>query len=405
MPNLIGKTAGQALSALAAAGLSSDPSDVYAPGKTPLRVFEQFPAPGTHVPSGNSVHYKIAKLAFAWRVVPNVVGKTKNVAVSMLSAAGFVANPIEQLAFGKPFGLVFDQNPNAGTLRLSGSTIDVRISKSLVAMKPVPNVVGMSSAAATIALSAAGFGTNAVAEIAPGKPAALVFDQDPNAGALAASGSVVKIRIAKGLAILKAVPNLFGKTASAAAAALSFAGFAGNPIEEFAFGKPVGKVYAQDPAGRRARDRGIGRHLSHRQGVRDGVPSRPEPRREDEGAGDRDSPGAGIRGRRGRRALPLLHAGARQESGRPRAEPSRRPARIVHLKISVGFVAPVFKLVPNVVGQTKVAAEAILSSAGFVPSVAIALKFGKPAHRVWDQTPNAGVLAPMGSVVSAKANP
>ena len=76
VPNLVGKTAGQAVALLAAAGLAGAPQSVWALGKPPLKVFDQDPNAGTPVVAGSTVSFHVAKLGPLLSIVPDVFGKT-----------------------------------------------------------------------------------------------------------------------------------------------------------------------------------------------------------------------------------------------------------------------------------------------------------------------------------------
>ncbi len=248
VPDLSGRTAAQAMSMLATAGLSANLIDVVAPGKPPLKVFAQQPAPGSQVPVGSLVQAKVAKLSFGWKIVPDLFGMTKPQAVAALLAAGLQPDPDDVVAFGKPVGKVFAQTPPAGVLKPSGSTVAFKVAKP--ALVVVPNLFGMTKPQAQAALATAGLTGNATNQVAPGKPFGKVFDQNPNAGALVGNGTQIQYFVAGGVLppAVALVPNLFGLNKIQAIAKLQSFGFVADPNEAFAPGKPVGLVYAQSPA-------------------------------------------------------------------------------------------------------------------------------------------------------------
>ena len=249
VPDLMGRTAAQASAMLAAVGLSPGVIDLFAPGKPPLKVFDQAPSFGAQVPVGSLVQMKVAKLQLGWKVVPPLAGLTKAQAVAAVLAAGLQPDPDDVVAIGKPPGKVFDQAPPAGVLKPAGSTVAFKVAKSLLVI--VPPVVGLGQAQAQAALAAAGLGANVSIEVAPLKPPGKVFDQNPNAGALVGNGTSIQIRIAGGFLppAVAIIPSVFGKTKAQAMAILAGVGFVGDPIEVVALGHPVGLVFSQSPAG------------------------------------------------------------------------------------------------------------------------------------------------------------
>jgi membrane peptidoglycan carboxypeptidase len=113
----------------------------------------------------------------------------------------------------------------------------------------VPNVIGMKQADAEKTLTAAGFTPDVVME-ASTEPEGTVFDQAPKGGSSVRLGSRVTIHVSNGKSPKSVVPNVVGKTQSAAEAALKDAGFSVQVVEE-AVCDPTqdGVVLTQDPGG------------------------------------------------------------------------------------------------------------------------------------------------------------
>jgi len=127
------------------------------------------------------------------RTVPNVVGMDSASARSKLSEAGFQSSGVDQPS-SQPEGTVISQTPAAGTTLASGSTVTIVISSGMV-KSTVPNVVGLSEAAAKTKLATAGF----VASVSyrSGSPVNVVVSQSPSAGSKLSAGSTVSIVISK----------------------------------------------------------------------------------------------------------------------------------------------------------------------------------------------------------------
>jgi len=127
------------------------------------------------------------------RTVPNVVGMDSASARSKISAAGFQSSGVNQPS-SQPEGTVISQTPVAGTTLASGSMVTIVISSGIV-KSTVPNVVGLSEAAAKTKLATAGF----VASVGyqSGSPVNVVVSQSPSAGSKLSAGSTVSILINK----------------------------------------------------------------------------------------------------------------------------------------------------------------------------------------------------------------
>ncbi len=114
-------------------------------------------------------------------------------------------------------------------------------------MATVPDVVGMSSASATVALESAGFHVSISHEYGSA-PAGTVMSQSPAAGAQAAKGSTVSVVICDGPKPVSVVPGVVGMTETAAVTAIQNAGF--KPNVTYIFDPPhAGIVLSQHPGG------------------------------------------------------------------------------------------------------------------------------------------------------------
>jgi len=244
VPNLTGKTKGQALSILSNAGLVGSGTEVSIANKPPFLVFAQNPAPGLQVPSGAVIHFQVAKLAFNFKLVPDVVGKPRPVAENILVAAGFVPQVQHLNAPGKPAGIVFDQSPDKGNIRPQGSTITIRIPTV-----NVPNLVGKFLPQAQAMLAAANLGVNVNQVVQLGPPPGTVLAQNPLPNADVPPGTVVTLQVVAGqVGVKKPTPVLVGKTKAQAALLLNFVGFQAQFLEEIHPPTPPGQVFAQSPA-------------------------------------------------------------------------------------------------------------------------------------------------------------
>jgi beta-lactam-binding protein with PASTA domain len=403
VPNLLGKTSGQAMALLAAAGLAGDPHHTFAPGKPPLKVFDQDPNAGQTVPVGTTVSFRVAKLGPLLGLVPDVLGKTAAGASATLSAAGFGANVVEQVALGKPVGKVFDQDPGAGAFRPPGTVVTVRVAKSPLATRIVPVLLGKTKAEALAALAAVGLAADPVDTWAPAKPLGKVFAQEPAGGATVLVGSQVKFRVATGPMLLATVPNLHGKTAAQAAALLSAAGLGGNAQQVVAPLHPAGRVFAQDPP--------AGTHVvpatvvSYRIAVGLGIQRTvPDLIGKTKAQALAALAAAGLPGNPTEEVCLTCPVG-RVKGQSPVGGSIVPSGTVVTFAIAKGLLVTPFTTVPHLKGLTKAQAEAALAAKGLVSDGKVEWKFGEPLNRIWAQSPAAGTVVPKGSTVHWKRNP
>jgi hypothetical protein len=138
--------------------------------------------------------------------VPNLIGLTKGVANSYLTASGFVASTVSDTLNSAPAGTVIAQSPSTvqicpgascvpvGIIELPGSGVNFTVSTGGMF---VPNVLSIPQSSATAAIKAQGL-VPAVyfqkACINPGE----VLTQSPPAGTLVAYGSTVSITVDSG---------------------------------------------------------------------------------------------------------------------------------------------------------------------------------------------------------------
>jgi beta-lactam-binding protein with PASTA domain len=186
--------------------------------------------------------------------VPDVVGKALSSAETSLSDAGFKLGTVAyQAAAGKPQGTVLSQTPVAGTEAKHDSAVNlVAVGTNL---KTVPNVVGMTQAAAKTAITSAGLTLGSVALVYDNTTAKeTVTGQAPAAGSTAPAGSPVAITVSRGPTpaaspTATAVPNVIGQTQSQATTTLQSLGFAVVVDAVPSTTVAAGNVFAQSPAG------------------------------------------------------------------------------------------------------------------------------------------------------------
>jgi beta-lactam-binding protein with PASTA domain len=131
--------------------------------------------------------------------VPNVVGSTEAAANTAILGATLVANTSMAFNATVPEGIVISQNPSGGTTASEGSPVNLVVSLGPPATTTVPNVVGLTEAAAIDAISLAKLvadtSTHAYSdEVAAG----IVIDQSPSVGTTVDQGTTVSCTISDG---------------------------------------------------------------------------------------------------------------------------------------------------------------------------------------------------------------
>src|SRR4029077_5043175 len=145
--------------------------------------------------------------------VPNVVGLTQAAATSAITGANLTVGTIRTASSTTvPSGSVISQTPVAGTQVNVGSAVALVVSTGIPQVT-VPNVVGLTEAAATSALGGAGLSLGEGSSTAPSTtvPAGSVISQSPVAGSRVNAGTVVSLVVSSGPPQV-AVPSVTGLT-------------------------------------------------------------------------------------------------------------------------------------------------------------------------------------------------
>lgn len=184
---------------------------------------------------------------------PNVVGQSQASAQAAIQAAGLFPLAETVTTSVSPAGTVVAQIPSAGTNVYVGSQIAIEVAQAATPPKPtnvtVPNVVGMSQAAAQTALTNAGLAPAFVIEPSSATKGNAVAQQ-PVAGSAVAPGTAVVVAVSSGAApapATVAVPKVTGLTQASALSALSSAGLGSQVVQSFSTSAAKGTVFQQWP--------------------------------------------------------------------------------------------------------------------------------------------------------------
>ena len=213
VPNVVNQTQSDAGTAINAAGLvegtvTTAHSDMIDAGN----VISQNPAAGSTVAQGSSVDLVISLGPAPQVIVPDVVNMTQSDAGTAIDAAGLVEGAITT-AYSDTInaGNIISQDPAAGSSVEQGSSVDMVVSLGSSSQIDVPDVVGMTEAAAGAALNGAGLtiGTTSTG-YSQNVPAGSVISQDPAAGSSVPDGSAVDIVVSLGTPQIVMIPDLTG---------------------------------------------------------------------------------------------------------------------------------------------------------------------------------------------------
>ena len=198
VPNVVGMTQASATSTITGAGLTvgavtSQSSATVASGL----VISESPTAGTIVTLGSAVSLVVSS-GPVMVSVPNVVGLTQPAATSAITGAGLVLGTVTMASSATvPKGSVIAQSPVGGTSVAITSAVNLSVSTG-PAPVAVPNVVGLTLADATTAITAAGLVLGTVKMVRSDTvPSGSVISQSPAAGTSVARGSAVNLTVSR----------------------------------------------------------------------------------------------------------------------------------------------------------------------------------------------------------------
>ncbi len=185
-------------------GLEGVPKKGRSNAVTQGRVYQQDPPAGTSLARGETVTYWVSSGAPQVEV-PDLTGMSRVDAIAELVALGLeVGDVSEEPSTTYDVDQVIRQSPAEGEKVEPGTAVDLVVSSGPSSPSPgpsaalleVPEVVTMDAATAQDTLEAQGFVVD-VKEQASDEPPGTVFKQSPEAGTMAAEGSLVTIWVAK----------------------------------------------------------------------------------------------------------------------------------------------------------------------------------------------------------------
>ena len=328
--------------------------------------------------------------------VPNVVGGTQAAATTALAGVGLLVGTVTtQPSSTVPNFDVISESPNAGTSVNVGSAVNLVLSSD-VAQVSVPNVAGLTQAAATNALAGVGLSVGTVTTPASSTVASGdVISESPAAGTSVNVGSAVNLAVSTGPAQVS-VPNVVGETQAAATSALTAVLAVGTVTTQPSSTVPNGDVISESPAAGTNVNIGSTVNLVVSSGFAE--VSVPNVVGGTQAAATTALASVGLNVGTVTTQASSTVASGKVISESPTAGTSVNAGSAVSLVISTG---PAQVSVPNVVGGTQAAATTALTSAGLiVGSVTTQASSTVASGNVISESPVAGTSVNVGSAVN-----
>lgn len=253
VPDVLGKDQAAAEQLLQSAGLKLGDVTEEATDAPAGTVIAQEPRAGEKADEGSEVSL-ILSGGPAQTAVPDLSGMTGDEAEKALSDVGLRAATTAEYDASIAKDSVIDQLPAAGEQVVEGSVVGVLVSLGARPTVPVavPSVQGQTRDQARATLNFAGLNALFVTASSSTVASGTAIEQTPLAGVKVAPDTEVLVLLSTGPAPTPstvAVPNVVGKTSTAAQTALQSAGLRGVSYKTYST-RPKGEVVAQEPAAR-----------------------------------------------------------------------------------------------------------------------------------------------------------
>jgi beta-lactam-binding protein with PASTA domain len=306
-------------------------------------------------------------------VVPNVIGLPEQQAQVRIQDRGLEALSRSGQS-DRPQGVVFAEEPGAGTQLGKGQTVTISVSSGRLA---VPDVTALPLADAQQKLQARGFKAE-VKRVASTRPKGIVLEQDPAAGVTAVRGTTVTLSVSSGAKPV-VVPRVVGQTQGAAVQALTALGL--KPVlQNVPSDQPAGTVVGQKPPAGKEIDKGAEVTVNVSTGTGQSTTTttaatttNAAPVRVPRVVGLAQTPA--LRSLNVLGLLPtVFYVSSSQPASRvvsqsPKSGTSLRPGARVRVNVSTGPNPQPNTVVPDVVGQDQATAAQTLRDAGFKVAV------------------------------------
>ena len=423
-PAVLGENQGNALSALQEVGLQAQVFNDYSDSVKRGDVIGQLPAPGASTPSGSEAVLLVssgrAPAPTTPAMLPEVVGKTEQEAVSELQQAGFSPQVVREHSPSAPEGKVIAQLPSQRSLAAAppkGNSwvMWVAIAAAVVLLGllaffflrgsggkvVVPDVTGMTQEEAVKELEDAGLEvkvTEADEKEAGDADEGTVVEQNPPAGTEVDEGDQEEIVVVPPKTLIE-VPDVRKQNQADATKALQDAGLQVSVTREFSNTVDKGLVISQSPAAGQKVPPGTTVGIAISEGPQVKNVDVPDVVGMTKADAQKELTDAGLK--------VVIAENPSEDVAKgtvitqlPGAGESVAPGTSIGIVVSTGPAAnPDEVNVPDVVGVTLAEAQQTVSDAGLEAIPVPATGSGKPANEVVAQTPEGGTKAQKGSNV------
>ena len=310
-----------------------------------------------------------------------------------------------QTSSSVPAGSVISQTPGSCALAAAGSPILIVVSSGPPGAT-VPNVVGLTQAAAIAAMNAAGLNLESapITVSSSSVPVGDVVSQTPAAGTNVTPGTFFTLAIASATPEYDLTPNVVGDPISNAMNAISAAGLNLGLITQTAsLNVPDGTVVSQVPAAGSPTSPGsyVNLTLSYNFEIQN-IPSIIADTQANASSAILAAGfSVGSIGEAASNTVPVGNVALQS----PVAGLTPSPTTPVSFSISTGPVGPQSFVVPNVYGLSQSAASSAITGAGLaVGTVTQSQELSMPVGDVFSQTPQPGAYAAGGSAVNLQVS-
>jgi beta-lactam-binding protein with PASTA domain len=203
VPSVLGAMADAARSRAEASGLGASVTLVRTGDRRSGTVFEQRPRAGERVARGTVMELVVASPPLV--TVPDLARQSRDDATTATRNAGLTIVFEDDGDSTDPPGRVIRQDPPAATPVEAGSTVRAAVATGV----SVPAVVNRPARSARAEIEARGLRISEQTEMTDGRPESTVVRQSPEADALVARGSLVRLVIAARRTVT--VPDVMGR--------------------------------------------------------------------------------------------------------------------------------------------------------------------------------------------------
>ena len=230
---------------LAIGSLTQQSSSTVATGN----ITKQDPASGSSVAEGSAINLVLSSGPPILTTAPNLEGLNQAAAATEVTGAKLMVGTLTQQSSNTvTAGNVISQNPASGTTLTQASPVNLVISSG-PQIATVPNVEGLTQAAASTAITGANLTVGTITQQTSNTATSgNVVSQEPEKGSSVGEGSPVNLVISSGPRMVT-IPDVTGMTQDAAATAISAAKLAVGAItQQSSSSVEKDEVIGQEPA-------------------------------------------------------------------------------------------------------------------------------------------------------------